>query len=331
MDLDWRQRRTITVLSTILSILVVAVLVVGGYRYRQHRQAQAETLAEGVNTVVSTQYTYTAITYSNKTAKLSFAVDEETDCWYWADDPDFPLDDTVITEICTMLTALKPQQTLTAEEPLENYSLDVPFASLSASSGSGEALTIAFGKTTTDGTSYYTLINGDETTLYIIDGAIYEKMEVPIYDMMVLPVLPALTAENLQSITISGEMITDLSAQRPESGEAATWRSNGANVTDIPVTSSILEELETLTLVKCVDYKPTDEAVSLCGFDTPVTVEVTYLTEGGSELSADFSLGSKTLDESGYYFRMDGDTSIYQVAADSMDTLLSVAASGLEG
>lgn len=40
MDMDWRQRRTIAALSTILTVLFILVLVVGGIRYHQHRSAQ---------------------------------------------------------------------------------------------------------------------------------------------------------------------------------------------------------------------------------------------------------------------------------------------------
>ena len=43
MDFDWRQRRTIRILSFILVVLVVAVLIVGGYRWRQLRQVQQDT------------------------------------------------------------------------------------------------------------------------------------------------------------------------------------------------------------------------------------------------------------------------------------------------
>ena len=41
MELDWRQRRLIAFLSAVLGILVVAVLLVAGLRYYQHRQRLA--------------------------------------------------------------------------------------------------------------------------------------------------------------------------------------------------------------------------------------------------------------------------------------------------
>ena len=50
----------------------------------------------------------------------------------WADDPDFPLDDTTVTAMVDLLTSLKPQQTITDGDTLEAYGLDDPFATLTA-------------------------------------------------------------------------------------------------------------------------------------------------------------------------------------------------------
>ena len=332
MDLDWRQRRLIAFLSAVLGILVVAVLIVGGFRYRQHRQRQADAAAEGTAAAAATQHTYTALSYSDGSATLSFTVDPETDRWTWADDPDFPLDDSTVTEICGLVADLKPQQTLTPEGTMESYQLDDPQAYLTVTDAGGTTTTLTFGKTTTDGTSYYALKNGDESTVYIYDGTLVEKMAVPIYSMMELPVLPALTGKTLVSITFDGEVSTVLTAQRAEGSDEATWRSGGANVTDAPAVQGLLGELEMLTLTRCVDYQPTDEAVSLCGFDAPAAqMEAVYNTEGGAEQTFSLTVGAQSLDGSGRYLRLGDDPTIYEAAADSLTYLLAIAAGGLEG
>ncbi len=332
MEMDWRQRRLIAFLSMVLGILVAAVLLAAGFRYHQYRQALASTAESGQDAVTATQHTYTALTYSNGDTMLSFTVDPETDRWSWADDPDFPLDDSTVTEICDLVAGLKPQQTLVPEGTMESYQLDDPHAYLTVADAGGTTTTLTFGKTTTDGTSYYALKNGDESTVYIYDGALMEKMAVPIYSMMELPVLPALTGKTLESITFSGEVSTVLTAQRAEGSAEATWRSGGANVTDAPAVQGLLGELEMLTLTRCVDYKPTDEAVSLCGFDAPAAqVEAIYHTESGAEQSFSLTVGAQTLDGSSRYIRLGGDSTIYETAADSLTNLLAIAANGLEG
>ena len=92
------------------------------------------------------------------------------------------------------------------------------------------------------------------------------------------------------------------------------------------------EELEMLTLTRCVDYQPTDEAVSLCGFDAPAAqMEAVYSTEGGAEQTFFLTVGAQSLDGSGRYIRLGGDPTIYEATADSLTHLLAIAAGGLEG
>ena len=332
MELDWRQRRLIAFLSTVLGILVAAVLLVAGLRYYQHRQRLASAAETSPAAGTATQYAYTALTYSNGSTTLSFTVDPEKDRWIWADDPDFPLDERAVTELCSLAADMKPQQTLTPEDTMEAYQLDDPQIYLTLVDAGGTSTTFTFGKTTTDGTSYYALKNGDESTVYIYDGAVVEKLSVPIYSMMELPVLPALTGKTLVSITFDGEVPTVLTAQRAEGSDEATWRSGGANVTDAPAVQGLLGELEMLTLTRCVDYQPTDEAVSLCGFDAPAAqMEAVYSTEGGAEQTFFLTVGAQSLDGSGRYIRLGGDPTIYEATADSLTHLLAIAAGGLEG
>ena len=329
MDFDWRQRRTIRILSFILVVLVVAVLIVGGYRWRQLRQVQQSMPGGEDAAMASTQHEYTALSYKYNNRTLSFAVNETTDRWQWTDDPDFPLDGSVVEEICSMVANLKPQQTLAAEESMESYGFTDPVATLTAASGE-ETLSLTFGRATTDGASRYAQINGDEATVYIFDAAVLEKLNVPIYDMAILPELPALTAQTLDSLTINGTVGTILSAQRSEGEESATWRSGGANVTDLPQVQALLADLEQLTLVKCVDFKPSDEAAEICGFAEPVVLRADY-HNGGAEQSFVLRVGAATLDGVGRYVRLDDGDTIYQVAADQLDTLLQLAETGLEG
>ena len=332
MELDWRQRRLIAFLSTVLGILVAAVLLVAGLRYYQHRQRLASAAETSPAAGTATQYAYTALTYSNGSTTLSFTVDPEKGRWIWADDPDFPLDERAVTELCSLAADMKPQQTLTPEDTMEAYQLDDPQIYLTLVDAGGTSTTFTFGKTTTDGTSYYALKNGDESTVYIYDGAVVEKMSLPIYSMMELPVLPALTGKTLVSITFDGEVPTVLTAQRAEGSDEATWRSGGANVTDAPAVQGLLGELEMLTLTRCVDYQPTDEAVSLCGFDAPAAqMEAVYSTEGGAEQTFFLTVGAQSLDGSGRYIRLGGDPTIYEATADSLTHLLAIAAGGLEG
>ena len=127
-------------------------------------------------------------------------------------------------------------------------------------------------------------------------------------------------------------MVTTTSTDE-ETGEetvTVTWAASGEDVTGNADTASLLAELGALTFTKCVDYKPTDEAAALCGFDAPqATVTILYLNDTGTEGTLTLTFGSENLDQTGYYVRMEGDSTIYQMDTASVDTILSVAENGL--
>ena len=168
--MSWKEKRLITILSIILAVLCAAVLVVLSIRYRA---AQA---AKDQNTVSPSDIAEPAL--------------NEDGVWTWDSEPDFPLDDTHVKSILTILETLKPQQTLDMPEDLSVYGLDAPDVSLTATAPDDAVLTVTLGNATTDGTSYYATINSDPDHVFILAGTLRQAMQTPIYQMCRLPVLP---------------------------------------------------------------------------------------------------------------------------------------------
>ena len=333
------QKKTLFLLVGIIVVLAVILAVVTAVRRsNEERAAEEEAAQDAASVITETEASYSALSYDNGSATLSFHLDESGK-WVWSDDPEFPLDDSTIQSILSLLTNLKPQQTITEGDTLEAYGLDQPVATLTATKPDGGTLTIALGNTTTDGNSYYMLMDGQESPVYIISNSLYTEMSKTIYEMCDLPELPDLTEENIQSVTIEGAASTLLrpinreTSTDEETGEetvSVTWAAGGEDVTGNADTASLLAELGALTLTKCVDYKPTDEAAELCGFDDPLaTVTVLYLDETGQEQTLVLTFGSENLDQTGYYVQLGEDSTIYQMDTSSVDTILSVAESGL--
>ena len=333
------QKKTLVLLLGILVGLGILLAVVSAVkRSSAQREAEEAAAQDAASVITETEAAYSSLTYDNGSATLSLHRDEAGK-WVWSDDPEFPLDDSTIQSILTLLTNLKPQQTITEGDTLEAYGLDQPFATLTAAKPDGGTLTISLGNTTTDGYSYYMLMNEQESPVYIISNSLYTEMSKTIYDMCDLPELPQLTEENLQSVTVEGAASTLLrpidkeTSTDEETGEetvTVTWAASGEDVTGNADTASLLAELGALTFTKCVDYKPTDEAAALCGFDAPqATVTILYLNDTGTEGTLTLTFGSENLDQTGYYVRMEGDSTIYQMDTASVDTILSVAENGL--
>lgn len=333
-----QQTRTFRILLTIAIVLAVALAAVLIYKNRAAAAQETADAQTQTDAIITQEQAYNALSYYNGSATLSFTLDE-SGSWVWADDPTFPLNQTTVTAIVDLLSALTPQQTITDGDTLEAYGLDNPSATLTASGEEGVTLSLSLGKTTTDGQSYYMMMNEDPSTVYIISGTLYNYLSTPIYDMCILPDIPDMAEENLSSITVLGAVSTTLTASREEAEDAGnedtdtdtaevtvTWTDNqGADVTDNEQLSALLTELYTFTLDKCADYRPSDEAVTICGFDAPAAVAEIAMGEQVYTIT----VGAATLDGTGYYVRVEDDTTIYQASTASVDTLLAVAQSGI--
>ena len=337
------RRRLTTLLGFLTCVLLVLALLKWSNNYRAKLQAE-QVLAAGQVTEESIPASlYNKLTYYNGSTTLDFVLEDGR--WFWTADHEFPLNDSTIQAILAQIENLQPLQTMEAPADLEEYDLgSTPAATLTAS-GETVSLSLIFGKET-DGGSRYVLKDGDDSTIYIMPNTLLEPMSVPIYDMMILPQVPKMTAARLDFIRIYGkttedgtyETYTILTAQRPELEEGTlaagdiTWRSNGANVTDNPTVQELLSNLTTLSIEKCLNYHPSEEAVIHCGFDVPTAIlEVDFRSEGGAEQNLKLTIGNTLPDGSGRYVRYgEEDPSLYRLSNATLDALLRIAAEGLE-
>ena len=138
------QKKTLFLLVGIIVVLAVILAVVTAVRRsNEERAAEEEAAQDAASVITETEASYSALSYDNGSATLSFHLDESGK-WVWSDDPEFPLDDSTIQSILSLLTNLKPQQTITEGDTLEAYGLDQPAATLTATKPDGGTLTGIF-------------------------------------------------------------------------------------------------------------------------------------------------------------------------------------------
>ena len=336
--MSWKERRLITVLSIILLVLTIALVIVLAVRYRDKMEPDETPTDDLTAGLVTDQDVFNTLTYFNGETTLSFERDD-LGIWRWTADRALPLDDSVILDILEQLSSWNPQQTLTDSESLENSGVSEPTGSITATTVSGSYTKLVFGSTANDGSSDYVRLNDDESTVYVIDGTLSDLMDIPVYDMCRLPSMPVLEESRIRSIIIRGAaqqdgaagIVTSLTAQHGDDGYT-TWRFEGANVSDLPEVRSLLEDLTALRFEKCVDYNPSAEAASLCGFDSPAAIlQISYVTESGSEQTLELVVGNRLPDQSGRYTRMGSESTLYLLVTDLLDPLMTIAANGLDG
>lgn len=338
MEMNWRQRRTVTILTSILLVLLAAVLIVLGIRYREGRQDDQEN-AEDPAAASAAPGGYSALAYSNGSTTLSFTIGEDGE-WHWDNDPAFPMKQDTVNAILALADHWTPQQTLAAGEDLSTYGLNEPAGFLTLSGESGVLQALSFGKTTTDGDSRYVMDQSDPSTVYIIADSLFSYMGVPIYDMCELPVLPVLEESSIRSILLRGPegddgipaLITVLtSAKRSGDDGPVTWLQGSENVTANEMVRALLEDIHALSLTKCVDYDPSDEAASICGFDAPpAALTVNYTSATGTDETLSLTVGAPLLDGSGRYVRLGDSPAIYALPTAALDPMMRMAVNGLD-
>lgn len=284
--MTWKERRLITVLSVILAILSAALLIVLGIRYRQSRDAVQDPAAQAVQAAQAAGSTYASLSVYSGSATLSFSIQEDG-TWVWDDDTEFPLDDSTIESMMDLLSDLTPQQVLSDPESLESYELDAPSASHFRRQGRSVHGVCHLRQG--HHRRHQPLCHDERRCLHHLhlcrhplSGPADAHLR---YDDSAGAAGTAgiLHLQHFHSGPGEDAQPLLLAAQHTDDG-ATTWLSGGEDVTDNASVQALLEDLAQMQIARCVDYRPSDEAASICGFDAPdALVQVTYTPEDGSE------------------------------------------------
>lgn len=329
--MTWRERRTVTFLSAILGVLCVALLIVLGIKYRENRVPEEPAVSTAA--VAEDESACSALSYYNGTATLDFRRDDKG-AWIWAADDDFPLDDTHLTSILDTLSDLAPYQILETVESLEELGLDSPRATISTTYDSGTVFSLAFGSAASEGQYVYALQNGETAPVYVYPAEILSLLNTGVYDMCILPDFPELVEERVARVTIQGTANADgvvprstIDAQKE--GDTLVWKMEGKTVTNSQRVRDLFADLAVLEYGKCVSYRPSDEAATLCGFSAPTaTIWANYTTSTDLEEHFQMVIGNLTLDGESRYVRVNNEPTIYSIPIDALDSILVVALSG---
>ncbi len=199
-------------------------------------------------------------------------------------------------------------------------------------------------------------MNGDESTVYIVADTLVKLMQTPIYDMCALPELPDLNEKNLRAITIQGPVPAAEAGGGEEDGEPeapgeeperpavslnarrsggedqpALWFEGSDNVTAAPLMQDLLHDLASMSVAKCVDYFPSEEAAEICGFHSADAILKVEYAANGTDQTFTLSVGARMPDQSGRYVRLEEDGAIYALATDSIDAVMTISVAGMRG
>ena len=313
------QKRILNQLLIFLIILALMLTIALLIRRRMDRaDADAAASADSSQTEQTNPTVFTAISWTNGETLQSFSKTAEG-TWYWDADKDFPLDPTIINSVTDTLSNFQPVKSFAAGEALSAYGLENSNWTLTAAAQDGTTLTLTVGTQVPDRTGYYLLRSDKPNTVYVVDSTIPGAIGTAVYDMMRLPELPSPDTINAIFLNSAGKELSVTSA------DGVSWTCNGTDVTNNAVLAAMINSLSTLQPERCENFKPSADGLALWGMDAPaVTALISY---DGDQLLT-LQIGSKTLDGSGYYVRINEDTTIYSINAYDMENIIAVAQYG---
>lgn len=302
-------------------LLLLALLLLALFAAACGSAAQDEDMADAAaggvlpNGQQTTAADITYLEYDNSSVTCRFHKVEDT--WKWVDNEAFPLDGSYIETVLSALDQLGMDMTpIEGAGELSEYGLDNAGRYLSFTAGEVPH-TLHIGKQREDGTWYMNVNDGAE--VYLVPNDLVALLDIPVYDMAVLPTLPELTDENMTGITVqkNGEMSKTLRLAKREAG----W-SIGAKAFD--GIADIEAALAEFAFIKCFNYDPSPDAAPLCGLDSPsAMIEIQYLNTVGTESELTLCLGLLREDGS-YYATLNDDDTVYLVSAETVAAFLSL-------
>lgn len=302
--------------TRLLVLLLLAALLTGcGSKAQQPKEADA-----AVQTALPPEG-ITALTLSDDTQVLRFRRDG--DIWYWQDDETFPLDQASMPALLEAAAAMTAAPSVPAGDDLSEYGLDDAKTSLSVTAD-GETLTFTRGDQAASG-DWYLRCTEDGTVRTVSDDTVkvFQLLDGSIYDMAVLPTLPAITMDTLHTAAITGAGGVQINLRVVDGVRKVGSRDVTAE------TAALMDELSQLAVTACVDYDPAEGAAAVCGLDAPEAVlTLTYANAVGTEETLTVTVGLP-IGDGGRYVTLGGDATIYRMEETSLVQLLTLAETGL--
>ena len=303
--------------TRLLALLLLAALLTGcGSKAQQPKEADA-----AVQTALPPEG-ITALTLSDDTQVLRFRRDG--DIWYWQDDETFPLDQASMPALLEAAAAMTAAPSVPAGDDLSAYGLDDAKTSLSVTAD-GETLTFTRGDQAASG-DWYLRCTEDGTVRTVSDDTVkvFQLLDGSIYDMAVLPTLPAITMDTLHTAAITGAGGVQINLRVVDGVRKVGSRDVTAE------TAALMDELSQLAVTACVDYDPAEGAAAVCGLDAPEAVlTLTYANAVGTEEMLTVTVGLP-IGDGGRYVTLGGDATIYRMEETSLVQLLTLAETGLK-
>lgn len=319
-----KQTRTLIILAAVLVVVVAAYFGISAWNRSQDEAKTKAAEDSAIPLVRLTDVTSISLEYPDETLNFTKDVDG---VWEYADDPAFPLDETLLVSLEGELSNLDALRSFDNQDGYSAYGLEEPAIRLTAETSSGGSFVLNIGNISGSGSGYYAYVQSDDL-IYTVSEELVTSLSYTLMDMAAVETFPALTEENITSINLFlNGRILDITkdTQSDESDELTyTWylQLDGESA-EIPSDSSALQsmisELGALSFDSLYSYTADSETLASCSLDSPAYI----LTVGYEVGTMSLKLGG-TNDKGNYYAMLDDSPYIYLLDSSLVEAIVTL-------
>ena len=313
-----------------LAVLLVLVAVLGGLLWAVSRSNAAEEAASSAAAEGSIQLSSFAVadlssiryTYNGET----FTLEYDSGSWTLAEDPAYHLDTSACSTMATALSSMNAKRKLSGQSG-EDYGLTDPVVTVTVTAA-GETATFLFGDENPVTGDQYVQKAGDDA-VYTVSGsraACFELDKAGLFGSFCPAGLTASALEKLSITTGSGTLAltavsepADSSASSEADSDASAYQTVW-HLDDAP--DETLDDTAVQSLLSAVagyvSAQVTEADPAAYGFDAPLATVQAVTADGTVTLRYASNAG-------GYWMQVEGDSAVYAVNVDTLNTLLQTA------
>ena len=327
----------IVILLVLLGVYIG--LKVAGPKEEEEQTEEKEITAFEINAEDIAQ-----VSIENNGVLYTFVKEEET--WKYTEDENFPLNQAVVSNLVSGITAVNAQRELKDIENPEDYGLSEPKLKVTVTDKDNTQTVLNFGDDNEAVSGAYMSIGNNEK-IYLVNSSVKTDLQFEKNDLAEMEELPQIAVGNIQKVEISSENGVKTLQEEEAGGLWNLYKEDGSQVSvDTAKVNDYMNHFSGLNWVDFVSYDVSDLAAY--GLDNPKKITVFYEEEQESKETSEetdteeeeeeepvmaqkeFVLLVGNADENGNYYVKTADSSyIYTMAASTVDEMMNLASDEL--